>query len=59
MELEKIGDIFGIKEWINRIEKLDDQYQPFVTKVKQFADRYAMNEIVEFAKSYIKAENHS
>ena len=46
------GNIQGIEILLDELERLDEKYLPFTTKVRQLADNYQIKNIREFIKSF-------
>jgi len=51
-----IGDITSIKECIIRMKELDRAFFPFVAKIRQFAEKYQFEEILDFVSSRIQGK---
>ncbi len=51
-ELAQIGDIGGILEQLAGIEKMNQQFQSFVTRVRQLAKRYEFEAIQTFIEQH-------
>ncbi len=49
----KQGNILGIRKEIERIERLDSQYQPFVRKLAKLAKDFNMKQICYFLEPYL------
>ena len=47
------GEIVGVREQIERIEKLDARYRPFVARVRGLAGNFAMEQICDFVKPHL------
>ncbi len=56
LELEKTGNITGIKDLIANIEKEGKRYLPFVGKIRQFAEMFQTQEIVGFINSFLAGD---
>ena len=46
-ELVQIGDVVGIWEWVEKIEQLGSQFQPYAIEVHKLAKQFRMTEIHE------------
>jgi len=59
-ELKKLYDlaveayIQGIFEQLDAIEQLDEQYTPFVAKLRQLAETFRVDLIQQFLEKYLK-----
>ena len=53
LELEKTGNIIGIKNLITNIEKENARYIPFVREIRQFADMFQTEKIIELVNSFL------
>jgi CheY-like chemotaxis protein len=53
-ELAKMGDIRGILQELDQLEKVNSQLQPFVQRVRELAREYNMKKVREFLKPYLK-----
>ncbi|MCH8295045.1 response regulator [Candidatus Poribacteria bacterium] len=53
-ELAMMGDIHGIQGWIKRIEKLGDEFSPFLAQIQKFAQEYDMKQIRDVIKPYLE-----
>ncbi len=55
-ELAMLGRMRHIREWAARIETLDKQYLPLVSRVKKLAKVYETKQIAELAKQLMEDE---
>ena len=55
-ELAMLGRMRHIREWAARIETLDEQYLPLVSRVKKLAKVYETKQIAELAKQLMEDE---
>ena len=55
-ELAMLGRMRRIREWAARIETLDEQYLPLVSRVKKLAKVYETRQIAELAKQLMEYE---
>ena len=53
-ELAMRGDIHGIRRQLDLIERLDDQYTPFVEALRRMAADFDMQRINDFVKPFLK-----
>ncbi len=51
-ELVLFGDIGGIQEQLDKIEEIDEQFQPFVARIRRLAKRYELKTIETFIEQY-------
>ncbi|MEM7347497.1 MAG: ATP-binding protein, partial [Chloroflexota bacterium] len=52
LKLAKQGNIKQIRTKLDEFEQLDDQYQPFVTELRQLARRYRVKQIRDVLEAY-------
>lgn len=52
--LAKMGDIYGICDYVKQLEQADKRMQPFAQKICQLADELKEQEIGEIAQKYLK-----
>ncbi|MEQ9672025.1 PAS domain S-box protein [Coleofasciculus sp. G2-EDA-02] len=52
-ELAMMGDIKGISEQADKLEKLDPQWVPFAKKLRRLANGFQEKQILEFVKRYM------
>jgi PAS domain S-box-containing protein len=52
-KLAMMGDIKGIQEQARKLERLDEQYQPFAKQLHQLAKGFQEKQILEFVKTYM------
>lgn len=55
-ELIRRGDIMGVYPQADRLEQLDQQYAPFVIKVRQLAKAFRIDELEAFINNYMEKE---
>lgn len=51
------GDIMGIHEQLNTIEKLDKRYAPFVKEIRRLSNMFRIEQIRLFVKQYLGGES--
>ncbi len=52
--LAKIGDIFGIEKSVKHLEKKDQTYSPFVSRILQLREHLQLLEIQEFIAGFLE-----
>ena len=52
-EFAKRGEILSIRRHIAEIMEMGEQYRAFNTKLRQFADRFELEQISEFVQSLL------
>jgi CheY-like chemotaxis protein len=52
-ELVKTGDIIGIIQYTEELEKLDPQWVPFATHVRELAKSFRLKQLREFIKQFM------
>ena len=53
LELEKVGNIIEIENMLNKIEKNNNKYIPFVKKIRQFTESYKIDSFIEYINSFL------
>ena len=53
--LARLGNMREIVLWANRLEALDERYQPFVNQLRTLAEGYQSKAILNLAKRYVKS----
>ena len=54
LDLAKVGKIMAIRQQIASIEKLGDQYLPFVKEVRKILKSFDMDQLVSFLVGYVE-----
>ena len=54
LDLAKVGKIMAIRQQIASIEKLGDQYLPFVKEVRKIVKSFDMDQLVSFLVGYVE-----
>jgi PAS domain S-box-containing protein len=55
-DLTKIGDIKGILDWIDNVERLDPNFKPFTTQIRQLVKSFQIKQIQKFVSGYIHSD---
>jgi signal transduction histidine kinase len=55
LDLAKMGDIYGIFEFIEELECHDEKMKPFVRKIQHLARKYQTSQICKIAEQYCTA----
>ena len=52
-EYAELGNFTGIQEFLDELQAADLKFQPFVSKIKEFADKFQFNQMIEFINSFM------
>lgn len=54
LDLAKVGKIMAIRQQIGRMEKLGDQYRPFIEELRTIVKSFDMDQLVKFLVRYVE-----
>ncbi|MBN1993355.1 MAG: GAF domain-containing protein [Anaerolineae bacterium] len=54
--LALMGDVTAIQEELDRLARLDEQFEPFVAELRDLVKRFQINKLCEFLRPYLEAE---
>jgi hypothetical protein len=52
-EYAELGNFTGIQEFLDELQAVDPKFQPFVSKIKEFAEKFRFNQMIEFINSFM------
>jgi hypothetical protein len=53
-ELAQLGDIMGLRAYLQNLDKKSQQYQPFTDRVSKMAEMFDFRQIQTFLQQYIR-----
>jgi signal transduction histidine kinase/DNA-binding NarL/FixJ family response regulator len=53
-EYAELGNFTGIQEFLDELQAADPKFQPFVSKIKEFAEKFQFNQMIEFINACMK-----